>query len=75
MSQENIFNRISEMQLKSAFRGWWIATYPEETVPSYRTIIRTEQRIDNGIKLTKPQQKVMRRAEEFLLTRKGANAA
>jgi hypothetical protein len=65
MQAENIFTWISEMQLKTEFRKWWVAAFPEEEVPSYRTIIRTEKRIDNGEKLSKPQQKVARRAADF----------
>ncbi|HAD11851.1 MAG TPA: hypothetical protein DCF33_05360 [Saprospirales bacterium] len=65
MQAENIFTWISEMQLKTAFRAWWMQNYQNDIVPSYRTIIRTEKRIDNGLSLTKPQQKAVRRAEEF----------
>lgn len=75
MEKENIFTWISEMQLKTEFRRWWLEAFPEEKVPSYRTIIRTEKRLDNGLGLTKPQQKAVRRAEEFRRVRSISKAA
>lgn len=65
MEAKKLFTWLSEMQLKTAFRVWWMQTYQNEIVPSYRTIIRIEQRLDADMQLTKPQQKAVRRAEEF----------
>jgi hypothetical protein len=69
MTPENIFNWISEQRLKTAFLKWWEARFPEDNVPSYRTIMRTEKCIDAGKRLSKPQKLAVRRAEEFQLSR------
>lgn len=65
LEDKNIFNWLSENQLKTAFLNWWVASYPLESTPSYRTLQRAEERENTGLDLTPPQRRAQRRALEF----------
>jgi len=74
LKDKNIFNYLAAERLKLAFRNWWKTAYPHETVPSYRTILRAGERLDEGEELTNSQQRALERALEYQQTRLGRAA-